>query len=174
MTARDPGGESRRSGTKVDNYAKFQIRRRFRLTATEAAIHLDVALLADWRDPFWSLEGTITELSKDTGWSRRTLGAAFDVFAAKGLIVIERSFEGGQYGSGLLSIPIYKWLVMVHPSQARSRQSARIPDGQFAPDARPTRAPLAPDSRPTRANQRASRHGIRTNAEGGREGRREK
>ncbi|MGD0748148.1 MAG: hypothetical protein ABSB68_10095 [Acidimicrobiales bacterium] len=151
---RSAGGEPKRNGTKVDSYAKFQIRRQFRLTAIEAAILLDLVLLADWRDPFWSWEGTITELHNDTGWSRRALHSAnpdkpgaLNVFAAKRLIVIERDFGGGQYASGLIRIPIYEWLVMVHPSQMRSRQSARIPDDLFAPDARSTRAQLALDSR---------------------------
>jgi hypothetical protein len=152
------GREPGRDAVNVDRYAKFQIRRRFRLTGTQAAILLDVVLLADWRDPYWSWSGTITELHEDNGFSRRTITDTFDVLDEVGLFEIEVPFMRGQQGT--VRIPVYEWLVKVRPSQVRSRQSAR----DFAPTSRPARAPLAPRSRSGRANERESRHEIPTNA----------
>jgi hypothetical protein len=143
----------------VDVYGLPQVRRQFRLTAIESYILLMMTLQADWRDPFWSWEGTITDLHEDTGVARKAISSAFTRLAEQRCISIERPFTGGRTntgGTGIANIRVYEWLIKVHSSQRIARQSARDLATDLAPVARQTArdgsTDHAPITRPLRAD----------------------
>lgn len=144
---RGPGGEPQRKGVKVDKFGIFQVRRAFHLTDIEAFLLDSLARLADWRDSGSAWQGTISELHEDTGITRRAISRGLDVLGELGCIDIVRPFTGGRDVQGLVMVRVYEQLVMLHPSQVMSRQSARDPRFDSAPIPRPIRADSAPYSR---------------------------
>ena len=154
MTGR--GGEPRRKTTTVDAYAPWQIRREHHLSAAEAFVLLVMVIQIDWRDLHWSWEGTLTDLSEDTGHTRETVGDAIAGLNTRGLIEIDRPFKRGT--KGLVRIPVYPRLVRVtdrrrsarealDPEHESSRHMPRADESEIAATSRRLRGHFAATSR---------------------------
>jgi hypothetical protein len=148
VSLRDERGQPLRKSVKLDSYAPWQVRREFGLTSNELMVLLYMTLTADWRSGCWS--GTIKDIADDTSLSRNTVRKAIDGLVSNGSILILTPFRQGEFGNGVVELPLYEWMVVLHPSHVESRNSARLhseSDRANAYQTRTNRAPIAQVSR---------------------------
>ena len=112
---------ARRTAT-VDSYEIAHIRRENHLTGVATLTLLTMTLQVDWRDPWFRLPCSLSELADDTGHTREAIGKAMADLEALGLIAVLRPFQSGR--KGVVQVLAYERLVRLSKRQREARASA--------------------------------------------------
>jgi hypothetical protein len=135
-----------RKAVSMDAYSPYQIGRDYNLKAHELAALINMTMTAPWRSMVWT--GSLKDLADDTRMSRNTAPKAVAGLEAKGCIVIREPFKQGEFGSGVVELPLYPQMVKLSVTQQQFHsESARDHAEAIAHQSRTNRAANAHQSR---------------------------
>lgn len=126
----------------MDAYGTWQVGREFGLTANELMVLFYVTLTAPWRSMTWM--GTLSDIAAETRMTWRAANTAVKGLIEKGCIILTKPFKQGEFGNGVIGLPLYPRLVKM----SKKQQQEYLASAWSQPNANPRQSRANPAPKP--------------------------